>query len=67
MDEETKVGCAALAFGIFIGFCVGISWMAQCVPNTKAASVDAVKHGAGRWVTDDYGNVKFEWTTTKEK
>ena len=66
-DDMDKAGCSALLFGLVLGSLIAFVVTAQCVPGTPAAQVDAVKHGAGRWVVDDEGDVKFEWTTTKEE
>lgn len=67
MDEDTKAGCSVFIFGLVLGGLIMFITTAQYVPGTPAAQVDAVKHGAGRWVVDDEGKAKFEWTTTKEK
>ena len=61
MDKELKGLCAGLFFGSLITGAI----MVQCVPDTYAARVDAVKHGAARWNVDDYGHVQFEWITKK--
>lgn len=61
-----EMGAATIAL-ILAAFLFFSGWNAGSKSTCKSIQTEAVKAGAARWVPNDDGSTRFEWTTNKEQ